>query len=188
MFAGSVGVACGWGQVAGDRYYSERPRILDRRTVLRGCRLRVSYPTAMREYDEDRELMGYVMRNYPQIVRRRDCVPSKERVRDELPVELRDEYWKHVLECERIRMETYETERRLSVNGSVMDILPIMPEMRPELAEAWSVAFTRLEKQAFWVNFLPHKDDVFIHRCARCQRVLVNEQTCQCLWCGAKWH
>ena len=105
-----------------------------------------------------------------------------------MPVGLRDEYWQHVLECERIRKETYETERRLSVNGSVIDILPIMPEMRPELADAWSVAFAKLEKQAFWAKFLAHKDDVFIHRCAQCQLVLVNEQTRQCLWCGVKWH
>jgi hypothetical protein len=142
----------------------------------------------MREYDEDRALMGYVIRNYPQIVRARDCVPSAERVRDELPAELRNEYWDHVLECERIRKETYETEERLSINGSVMDIMPILPEMRPEPAEAWSVVFEKLEKQAFWARFLPHKDNVFIQRCARCERVLVNEKTRQCLWCGEKWH
>jgi len=132
--------------------------------------------------------MGYVVRNYPEIVGRRDCMPSADGLHDELPVELRDEYWEHILECERIRKETYETERRLSVNGSVMDIMPTLPEMRRELAEAWSVAFAKLEKQAFWAKFLPHKGNVFIHRCARCQRVLVNDKTRQCLWCGAKRH
>ena len=142
----------------------------------------------MRDHDDERELMGYVFRNYPEIVRPRDCMPSAERVRDELPADVRDEYWEHVLECRRIRNETYETEKRLSVSGGVMDIDPITPEMRPELAEAWSAAFKKLETQAFWTKFLPHKENIFIHRCAQCQRVLVNEKTRQCLWCGAKWH
>jgi hypothetical protein len=142
----------------------------------------------MRDYDDERELMGYVFRNYPTIVRPRDCVPSAERVRDELPVELRDEYWEHAVECRRILEESRATEQRASVDGHVMDVTPIMPEMRPELAEAWPQAFKKLEKQAFWARFLPHKDNVSIHRCARYQRVLVNEKTRQCLWCGAKWH
>ena len=91
----------------------------------------------MRHYDDERELMGYVFRNFPEIVRPRDCMPSAERVRDELPAELRDEYWEHALEYQRIRNETYETEKRLLANGSVMDIDPITPELRPVLAEAW---------------------------------------------------
>jgi hypothetical protein len=142
----------------------------------------------MRDYDDEREVMGYVFRNYPEIVRPRDCVPSAEGVRDALPAELRDEYWEHAVECQRMLKETRETEQRLSIDGGMMDITPIMPEMRPELAEAWSQAFEKLEKQTFCAKCLPHKDNVFIHRCARCQRVLVNKKTRQCLWCGAKWH
>jgi hypothetical protein len=142
----------------------------------------------MRDYDDERELMGYVFRNYPTIVRPRDCVPSAERVRDELPAELRDEYWEHAVECQRILKDSRETEQRASIDGHVMDVTPIMPQMRPELAEAWSHAFMKLERQAFWARFLPHKNHVSVHRCARCRRVLVNEKSRQCLWCGSKWH
>ena len=141
------------------------------------------YPTAMREYDEERELMGYVWRNYPQIVRPLECVASPECVRDQLPPELREEYWQHAVECLRLVHESRERGERLS-----MEISPILPEMRPELLAAVSLAHKELEKQAFWNKFLPHKDQVSIHRCARCQRILVNQKSRQCLWCGYDWH
>ena len=142
----------------------------------------------MREYDEDRELMGYVWRNYRQIMRPHECVAPAERVRDALPAELRDEYWAHAIECRRIIEESRERDRRESVNGRVVDSHPILPEMRPELLNAVSVAHTALEKELFWEKFLPHKDRVSIHRCTRCQRILVNEKSRQCLWCGHRWH
>ena len=50
---------------------------------FRGC------PVAKREYDDERQLMAYVWRNYPHIVRAHECVASPERERDELPPELR---------------------------------------------------------------------------------------------------
>lgn len=138
---------------------------------------------AMREYDDERELMGYVWRNYPQIVRPHECVAPAEHVRDELSSDLRDEYWCHAVECRRIIRESYETGERLS-----MDISPALPEMRPELLAAVLLVHQKLEKQAFWEKFLPHKDEVSIHRCTRCKRILVNEKSRQCLWCGHKWH
>lgn len=137
----------------------------------------------MRDYDDERELMGYVWRNYPQIVRPHECVASAERVRDELPPELRDGYWKHAVECQRLFHESRERGERLS-----MDINPILPSMRPVLLAAVLMAYKELEKQAFWTKFLPHKDQVSIHRCTRCQRILVNEKSRQCFWCGYDWH
>ena len=148
----------------------------------------VRYPTAMREYDEDRELMGYVWRNYPQIVRPHECVASAERVREELPPELRDEYWQHAGECRRLIGESRERDRRASVNGSLLISNPILPSMRPVLVAAVSLAHRVLEKEAFQRKFLPHRDRVSIHRCARCERILVNEKSRQCLWCGYNWH
>src|SRR5687768_10006439 len=60
------------------------------------------YPRAMREYDEDRELMGYVWRNYRQIMRPHECVATDEQVRDALPPDLREEYWEHAIESRRV--------------------------------------------------------------------------------------
>src|SRR5687768_8238535 len=102
----------------------------------------------MREYNEDQELMGYVWRNYPQIVRPHECVAPAEQVRDALPPELRDEYWEHAIECRRLVNESRETGERLS-----MDISPILPEMRPELLAVVSGVHDGLEKQAFWKKF-----------------------------------
>jgi hypothetical protein len=142
----------------------------------------------MREYDDERELMGYVWRNYPQIVRPHQCVPSAERVRDELPPELRAEYWQHAVECQRLINESRDRDERASGDGRTLISMPILPEMRPELLAAVSLAHGELEKQEFWNRFLPHKDQVSIHRCARCKRILVNEKSRQCLWCGYNWH
>jgi hypothetical protein len=142
----------------------------------------------MRDYDEEKELMGYVWRNYPQIVRPHECVASAERVRDELPPELRDEYLNHAVECRQIIEESRERDRRASVDGQVVDSQPILPKMRQELLAVVLCAHATLEKQTFWSRFLPHKDGVSIHRCSRCQRILVNDQSRQCLWCGYDWH
>src|SRR5687767_7629704 len=127
----------------------------------------VRYPTAMREYDDEEQLMGYVWRNYPQIVRPHECVASAERVRDELPPELRDEYWAHAVACRRIIDESQERDRRERALSK-----PMLPKMRPELLAAVSLAHSKLERRAFWNAFGPHKDQVPIHRCTRCQRIL----------------
>jgi hypothetical protein len=60
--------------------------------------------------------------------------------------------------------------------------------MRPELLAAVSTSHQTLEKQVFWEKFLPHKDRFSIHRCPRYQRILVNEKSRQCLWCGHYEH
>jgi hypothetical protein len=141
-----------------------------------------------RDYDDEQELMGYVWRNYPQIMRPHEGVTSRERVRDELPPELRDEYWAHACECRRLIEESRESDRRVSVNGQRVLSTPMLPRMRPELLAAVSQVMRDLEKRVFWERFLPHKDRVFVHRCARCDRILVNEKSRQCLWCGFDWH
>lgn len=138
----------------------------------------------MREYDDERELMGYIWRNFPQIARPYECVPSAERVRDELPPEFREEYWRHALECQRLIRESDEINARAGRDGPHPDL----PQMSPKLSAAYSLAEEKLEKQIFWDKFLPYKDRVSIHRCARCERILVNEKSRQCLWCGYDWH
>ena len=142
----------------------------------------------MQEYDDEQELMRYVWRNFPQIAGPIECLPSADRVRDELPPELREEYWRHAIECQRVIAESRERDRRASGNGSFQISHPSLPKMRPELLAAVSLVHRKLEKQAFWNKFLPHKNNVSIHRCARCKRVLVNEKSRQCLWCGYDWH
>ena len=142
----------------------------------------------MREYDEESELMGYVWRNYPEIVRPHECVATAERMRDHLPPELRDEYWAHALECQRVIEESHERDRRASDSTRLVISHPILPKARSELVTAILKAHKELEKQAFWEKFLPHKDRVSIHRCPRCQRILVNDKSRQCLWCGFDWH
>ena len=111
----------------------------------------------MREYDDEQELMAYVSRNYPENVRPHECVASAERMRDELPAELRDEFWEHAAECRRIIDECRASDERDSVNGRRVMSKPGLPGMR-------------------------------LHRCSHCQRILVNEKSRQCLWCGHDWH
>lgn len=134
----------------------------------------------MQEYDEERELMRYVWRNYRQIMPTDECIA--ERVRDVLPAELRYEYWAHI-ECRR----AIEASRERDPWASCCVSQPI-PEMRPELLDAVSAAHEALAKPLFWEKFLPHAGRVSIHRCPRCQRILVNEKSRQCLWCGHDWH
>jgi hypothetical protein len=143
---------------------------------------------AKREYDDERQLMAYVWRNYPHIVRAHECVASPERERDELPPELREEYWQHAVECLRLIDESRARDKRDSRDGRLVISTPMLPRMRPELLAAVSLARRKLERQAFWDKFLPHKDQLSIHRCARCKRILVNEKTRQCLWCSYDWH
>jgi hypothetical protein len=142
----------------------------------------------MREYDDDNELMRYVWRNYPEIVRSYECVASAESLRDKLPPEIRDEYWEHAVECRRVIDASRERDRRASDDGQLTLSTAILPKMTPELGAAVSRARKELEKQAFWNRFLRHQDQVSIHRCARCQRILINEKSRQCLWCGYDWH
>lgn len=145
-------------------------------------RIVASYPSAMKEYDEEQELMGYVWRNYCQIMRPDECIAK--RVRDALPAELRDEYWAYI-ECVRAIEESQE--RDPWARCCVMDSQPI-PEMRPELLDAVSAAHEALMTPLFWEKFLPHARGMSINRCPRCQRILVNEKSRQCLWCGHDWH
>ena len=136
---------------------------------------------AMREYDEEQELIWYVRRNYRQIMGPDESVA--DRVRDALPAELRDEYWAYI-ESER----AFEESRERDPWGNFGVVHSQPTEMRPELLDAVSAAHEALAKPLFWEKFLPHVNRVSIHRCPRCQRILVNEKSRQCLWCGHDWH
>lgn len=140
----------------------------------------------MREYDEEQALMGYVWQNYPEIMRPHQAVRSPEQVREALPAEFKDEYARHAAECERIIQESRERDR-LESGGIVLGNV-ILPQMRPELAAAFREVVARLERETFWERFRPHQASITIHRCPKCNRILVNEKTRQCLWCGHDWH
>jgi hypothetical protein len=141
-----------------------------------------------KEYNEEDALKGYVWQNYPEIVRHRDCMPSPEMIRQQLPLEFQDEYWEYRLECRRIIVESASEDERLAKAGRVQETTPMLPEMRPELlAVVWPV-FRELENKAFWEKFKPHQSVVSIARCGRCKKILVNDMSRQCLWCGHDWH
>ena len=140
------------------------------------------------DYSEEDALMAYVWRNYPDIMRPDECVPTDAAVRDQLPPELRDEYWLWAMECSRIVAESMAEDQRLSKDGTVVDSEPILPEMRPELGTAVNPIFFRLRWQVFQERLRLHQDRVTIARCPRCNRILINEHSRQCLWCRFDWH
>lgn len=142
----------------------------------------------MRKYDEVSELMGYVWRNYPEIMRPHECAPSAEMICEELPEELREEYWRHAMECRRIVEESRKADRTYSSRGGVRVSTPDLPETRPELTRAFHTAFENLQRKIFWSKFEPYEDQVAVNRCDRCGRILVCGESRQCLWCGHDWH
>ncbi len=87
------------------------------------------------DYDDERELMGYVFRNFPEIVRFWECHPSTEGVRDQLPLGMRDAYMEHEAECQRI-FDALPKQRYPW--PLVTPRLPKMPVMHPELCAAVS--------------------------------------------------
>ncbi|WDI42184.1 hypothetical protein [Bremerella sp. P1] len=142
----------------------------------------------MREYDEQRALMTYVWRNYPELVRPHQCLPSSEAIRDALPADARDAYWQHTLECRRIVADSIAEDVRESRNGYIVHMTPMLPQLSPELLELVTPITERLEIEAFWEMFRPHQSQVSINRCPECSRILINEKTRQCLSCGHDWH
>lgn len=140
-----------------------------------------------RPYDEQQELMSYVWRNYPEIVRPHECVASHEQIRDRLPAELRDEYWQHALECRNIIRGSRERDQQPSEEWDSMISMPILPSLRQELLELVMQIQHDLEIEFFKERFTPHQDQVTINRCPKCAKILINQKTRQCLWCGHDW-
>jgi hypothetical protein len=138
-------------------------------------------------YNEEEALMGYVWRNYPDLIRPHECLPKDETICQQLPPELREEYRQYVAECNRILTETAEDER-LSKDDSVWEIEPCLPDTSPEIAAAVGPIYAKLRRQLFQERFRPYQDRVTIARCPRCNRILINAKSRQCLWCGFDWH
>lgn len=142
----------------------------------------------MQDYDEERALMGYVFRTHPEIVSSWECSPSTDRVRDELPPSMRDAYMEYIAERQRICDEYIDMLDKLPHPLPQITHDLHFPKLQPELSAAVSKVSEDLERQAFWKKFTPHKDHVSIPRCGRCQQILINHKTRQCLSCGYDWH
>ncbi len=142
----------------------------------------------MPEYNEQNEVMRYVWRNYPDIVRPHECIPSHARIRDALPRATQDEYTQHVGTTERCLARIEAERQSLPTDDSVVDISLRTPAMRPELLAEVMRVIRDLEVAMFLDRVRPHEHRISVNRCGKCSRVLINAMSRQCLWCSYDWH
>jgi hypothetical protein len=140
-------------------------------------------------YNEIEALKQYVWKNYPEICKPHECLPSPEYIRDRLPNQMRDEYWRHVLECQDILERRGESDKKMSEEtGGCVITMPILPQMNPSMVQEFISIFNEYKTKAFKYIFDKNSENIFIHRCGRCNRILVSPKSQQCLWCGFDWH
>jgi hypothetical protein len=141
------------------------------------------------EYNENGALKQYVWRNYRELVRPHECFPSAELIRDRLPSELRDEFWAHILECRAIGDKASEFVREMEAKeGGVCDVMPSFPEMSSGLSRLVVAIISEFETRTFQKVLDANRGRIVIHRCSRCNRILIGPHSEQCLWCGYDWH
>jgi hypothetical protein len=58
----------------------------------------------------------------------------------------------------------------------------------PKLAEALGVGSSSFHESVANRILHDHRDEVFINRCAKCNRIVRSPKARQCLWCGYSWH
>jgi hypothetical protein len=142
----------------------------------------------MRHYDEDQEIMRYVWRNYPDLLKPHQCVASTEQVCTELQPELRDEYRGHMLECRRVAQEAAENDKAASGEGYSQTSMPLLPELSSEFTALLVGIYQKLEKENFRRLLEPLQAQFKFYRCPCCQKILINERTRQCYYCGHDCH
>jgi hypothetical protein len=139
-------------------------------------------------YNEDEALKFYIWRNYPEIARPHECLPSFEWIRDNLPSELREEYWTHVAECRAIREKTTALEKQSrEESAKVLEIMRSFPEMKIGLAALVVALVARYETMILKERVAASGATIVICRCTRCNRILVSAKSRQCLGCGHVW-
>lgn len=117
---------------------------------------------ASQQYDETEAIKSYVWRNYPEISRPHECLADGEAVIRLLPERLKTVY----------RESLKQRELNAAITGD--DAAIIM------------AVLTQLETERFFR--MVDVNSLHIARCPKCQKVLVNEKSRQCLHCGFDWH
>ena len=115
-------------------------------------------------YDDDRELTEYIWHNYPQLL-----TPLEHKV-----------WTAHSAEWKADRSE----------NPKYAAVVRERWEMRddPLVVEALSRGCETFAREVRERVLTERAADVFINRCAQCQRIVATPKASQCLWCGYKWH
>jgi hypothetical protein len=141
------------------------------------------------DYDENAALDEYIRRSYPEMIRPHDGVPSHEWIHDHLPAELRKEYQAHAAECDAIIQRTRAwAKKHGEETGSVVEVLPDLPSMKPGLSTAFHAVFKEFRANILKKVLEAHGASIVICRCCRCNRILKSRNAQQCLWCGYDWH
>jgi len=140
------------------------------------------------EYNEQTELMNYVRRNYPELFADQPRTAPPEEVLAAVPDHLREEHLARCAECRRIIEETHRKEERLSRNGTVASITPLLPEASEELTAVTPGVFEEHRRRIFSKVYSAHSDCIDVLRCPECDRIVATARARQCLWCGHDWH
>jgi len=113
-------------------------------------------------YDEMKSIKRYVWRNFPDVCKPHECLPSCEDILRLLPDPLRTSY--------RARLRTRE--------------------LSEELAEADADIIMAIVIELETKRFLEKVDveSLQIPRCPACRKVLINGNSRQCTHCGLDWH
>ena len=129
------------------------------RTVRRSCsRDRMTIPP----YNETESIKRYVWRNFPEICRPHECLPHGEDILRLIPDRLKPL-------C-RERLRNRESNQEID-DGDAAIIMAVV---------------TALETKRFME--MVDVESLEIARCPKCRKVLVNENSHQCLHCGFDWH
>lgn len=113
-------------------------------------------------YDEMESIKRYVWRNFPDVCKPHECLPSCEDILQLLPDPLKTFY------RERLRNR----------------------ELNEEFAEADAAIIVAVVTELETKRFLEKVDveSLQIPRCPACRKVLIHENSRQCLHCGLDWH
>lgn len=117
---------------------------------------------ANQQYDETEALKKYVWRNFPELCKPSDCLPAREEVVQLLPERLKPVF-RESLEHDNLQEAVSEDDAAIFVD-----------------------AVTQLETQAF--HRIVDVNALEIARCPKCEKVLVNKKSRQCLHCSFDWH
>jgi hypothetical protein len=115
-------------------------------------------------YDDDRELTEYIWHNYPNFL-----TAFEHNVR-----------MAHIADWKADHSENPKYAAVIRERFGMRD--------DPRVVEALQRDFTTFAREARDRILAEHSSEVFINRCARCQRIVATPKARQCLWCGYKWH
>jgi hypothetical protein len=121
-------------------------------------------PLDTSKYDDDKELSKYVCTNYRHLL-----TPHERAVGGAVLAEEKAAVCDNPVQADMMRKHWG-------------------PQNKPAVAESLRGGFAAFQHKARRRILAEHGDQVFVNRCAQCQRVVATPRARQCLWCGHDWH